>query len=256
MQVFHGAPVQLSGRPEPLKQALKALSDVSWQIQSSEQAHDTINFLMSWRRDPSDWQDRVSLDELLQQTEILPRSFYERPTVEVARELLGKVLVHGATAGQIVETEAYLGEEDRAAHASRGLTPRTRVLFGPGGHAYVFFIYGMYDCLNLVAEPEGRPGCVLIRAVEPLCGLAQMRRRRPSARRVEDLASGPGKLCRALGITRALYGVDVTQGPLTVRRWKREPEFEIVVGPRVGIRHCADWPLRFYIKGNPFVSRP
>ena len=98
----------------------------------------------------------------------LPRSFYARPTVEVARELLGTILVHGACAGRIVETEAYLGLEDRAAHASRGMTAQTKVIFGPPGHAYVYLIYGVYECLNLVAEPDGTAGCVLIRALEPL----------------------------------------------------------------------------------------
>src|SRR5437773_7918701 len=106
---------------------------------------------------------------------ILPRSFYARPTVEVARALLGKVLVHGATAGMIVETEAYLGGgDDLAAHSARGVTPRTRVIFGAPGHAYVYLIYGMYECLNLVAEPEGKPGCVLIRALTPVAGIEHM----------------------------------------------------------------------------------
>jgi DNA-3-methyladenine glycosylase len=163
--------------------------------------------------------------------------------------------VHGRAAGRIVETEAYLGAEDLAAHASRGLTRRTRVLFGPPGHAYVYFIYGKYECLNLVAEPEGTPGCALIRAMEPLTGIELMRRRRPQARALEELASGPGKLTLALGITRRHYGTDVTQGPLAVRRLKHEPPFEILATPRIGIRHSADWPLRFLIAGNRCVSR-
>ncbi len=186
---------------------------------------------------------------------ILKRPFYERPAVQVARGLLGKVLVHGPAAGIIVETEAYLGLDDLAAHASRGMTNRTRVLFGPPGHAYVYFIYGMYECLNIVAEPEGRPGCVLIRALEPVTGLELMQRRRPAARRPEDLASGPGKLTLAMGITRAHYGVDLTRGSLVVREPAEPRKIEIEVTPRIGIRECADWPLRFVIKGNRFVSK-
>jgi DNA-3-methyladenine glycosylase len=186
---------------------------------------------------------------------ILARSFYRRPTVEVARDLLGKILVHGETAGRIVETEAYLGDDDLAAHSARGITARTRVIFGPPGHAYVYFIYGMYECLNLVAEPAGIPGCVLIRAVEPVTGIEIMQRRRPVARKLRDLASGPGRLTLALGITRALNGADVTRGSLTVRTAGDASPFEIEVTPRIGIRHCADWPLRYVIKGNLFVSR-
>src|SRR5512135_1075053 len=121
---------------------------------------------------------------------IVKREFYEHPTVGVARALLGKVLVHGPAAGIIVETEAYLGGEDLAAHSARGITPRTRVIFGPPGHAYVYFIYGMYECLNFTAEPAGRPGCVLLRAIEPVAGLDLMRQRRPAARKPEDLGSG------------------------------------------------------------------
>ena len=112
---------------------------------------------------------------------ILPRAFYARSTVEVARDLLGKVLVHGRTAGVIVETEAYPGGDDRASHSFRGITDRTRVIFGPPGHAYVYFIYGMYECLNIVAEPRGTPGCVLIRALEPVNGIHLMKHRRRGA---------------------------------------------------------------------------
>ncbi len=203
-----------------------------------------------------EWKDRIPLKQIEAESEILPPAFYERPTVEVARGLLGKILVHGNTAGMIVEVEAYLGLADLAAHASRGITDRTRVLFGPPGRAYVYFIYGMYECLNLVAEPDGTPGCVLIRALEPLAGVSIMHRRRPTARSLEDLASGPGKLTRAMGITRRLYGADVTRpGPFTVRRWQHEPGLEIVSTPRIGIRHCTDWPLRFLVGGNRFVSR-
>ncbi len=174
---------------------------------------------------------------------ILPRSFYARATVEVARDLLGCYLVHGERAGKIVETEAYLGRHDLAAHASRGLTARTRVIFGPPGHAYVYLIYGMYWCLNLVAEPEGTPGCVLLRALEPVRGLDGTR------------PSGPGRLTRAMGITSRQNGADVTRGALVVRRPEKAEEAEIVATPRVGIRRCAEWPLRFCLAGNPWVSR-
>ncbi|MBV8845026.1 MAG: DNA-3-methyladenine glycosylase [Bryobacterales bacterium] len=184
----------------------------------------------------------------------LPRSFYNRHAIELARSLLGKILEHGPAAGRIVETEAYLGLSDAAAHASRGRTARTEVLFGPPGHAYVYFIYGMYECLNIVAEPEGSPGCVLIRAVEPLRGIEEMRRRRRAIQRVEDLANGPGKLTLALGITRRLNGADVTRGPLIVCAPERDEPFEIAVSPRIGITKNADWPLRFYIAKSRFVS--
>jgi len=163
--------------------------------------------------------------------------------------------VHGSVSGRIVETEAYLGLEDRAAHAFRGVTPRTRVIFGKPGHAYIYLIYGMYDCLNIVAEPEGSAGCVLIRALEPVSGIARMRSRRPAARRDEDLANGPGKLTLAMGITRRHNGADVTSGILTVHAPVSEEPFEIGVSPRIGITHCADWPLRFFVRENRFVSR-
>jgi DNA-3-methyladenine glycosylase len=168
--------------------------------------------------------------------------------------LLGKILVHRSTAARIVETEAYLGREDRAAHSWRGITPRTKVIFGPPGHAYVYLIYGMYECLNIVAETEGSAGCVLVRAVEPLAGLPLMRRRRPTARRDYDLANGPGKLSLALGITRKHNGADLTKGPLTVRTSSEHFAFETAVSPRIGITHCVDLPLRFYVKDSPFVS--
>lgn len=197
---------------------------------------------------------RMEWSELATESRILPRAFYNREAVTVARELLGKILVHGKAAGMIVETEAYLGGDDLAAHSARGITNRTRVIFGPPGHAYVYFIYGMHECLNLVAEPRGKPGCVLIRAAEPLAGIDLMRRRRPKARSFEKLASGPGNLTRAFAITRAQNGADVTRGSLVVRKWAREPQFEIQVTPRIGIRHCADWPLRFVMTGNGAVS--
>jgi DNA-3-methyladenine glycosylase len=185
----------------------------------------------------------------------LPRSFYARPTIAVARELLGKVLVHGAAAGIIVETEAYLGEGDLAAHTARGITERTRVIFGPPGHAYVYLIYGMYKCLNLVAEQDGAAGCVLLRALEPLAGLELMQALRPGVENVKALANGPGKLTRAMGITRAMNGADVTRGELVVREPGQALEVEIAVTRRIGIRQSAELPLRFAIAGNGFVSR-
>ena len=196
--------------------------------------------------------------QLLARTRPLSRSFFQRPTIDVARDLLGKVIVHRADdnilAGMIVETEAYLGEADAAAHASRGITKRTAVIFGPPGRAYVYLCYGMYECLNLVAEPDGKAGCVLIRALEPLCGLNEMQRRRVKAARLRDYASGPGKLTLALGITRQRNGADITRGPLAVRAFKEPPGFEIVTSTRIGIHVAVESPFRFYIQGNEHVS--
>lgn len=186
---------------------------------------------------------------------VLPREFYARDTVEVAKDLLGKVLVHGPVQGVIVETEAYLGGEDLAAHSAAGITDRTRVIFGPPGHAYVYLSYGMHECLNIVADAEGSAGCVLIRALEPVAGLEIMRARRHAAKRDRDLTSGPGKLTRAMGITRAHYGADLTRGDLVVQAAPNPAPVDIEVTPRIGITKCADWPLRFLIRGNPFVSR-
>jgi DNA-3-methyladenine glycosylase len=172
----------------------------------------------------------------------LGRAFYRRHAVQVARDLLGKILSLDGASGRIVETEAYLSEDDAAAHSARGITPRTQVIFGPPGHAYVYFIYGMYDCLNIVCEPEGVAGCVLIRALEPISGL-------------QGLANGPGKLTRAMGINRTHNGVDVTKGPITIHAPHRQEKFEIATSPRIGITKSADLPLRFIIKDNPSVSR-
>lgn len=187
---------------------------------------------------------------------ILKRPFYERPTAEVARALLGKVLMHGPAAGIIVETEAYPGRDDLASHSARGITGRTRVIFGPPGHAYVYLIYGMYECLNLVTEPAGTPGCVLIRALEPVAGIELMRERRPAARKLEDVARGPGRLTMAMAITRAHYGADITRGNLVVREPASPRALEIQATSRVGIRICAERPLRFILHGNRFVSGP
>lgn len=155
----------------------------------------------------------------------------------------------------IVETEAYLGLTDLAAHASRGLTERTKVMFGPAGHAYVYFIYGMHECFNIVAAEPGVPHCVLIRAAEPLAGLDIMAQRRNWNGPPHGLANGPGKLTQALNITRRLYGADLCAAPLQVRRWKSPPAFEIAVTPRIGIRENVDWPLRFTWSKHPCLSK-
>lgn len=184
----------------------------------------------------------------------LSLAFFARPAVDLAPELLSCLIVHGETAGMIVETEAYLGLDDLAAHASRGRTERTKVLFGPPGRAYVYFIYGMHECLNVVADREGEPGCVLIRALEPLSGIERMYQRRHWHGPVKGLANGPGKLTQALSITREQYGQRLDKGAFTIRAWKNKPEFSIAVTPRIGITQCADWPLRFTWAGHPCLS--
>jgi DNA-3-methyladenine glycosylase len=194
-------------------------------------------------------------DALFRASHVIHLPFYDRPTTVVASDLLGCILIHHGTAGMIVEVEAYLGLGDLAAHASRGITERTRVIFGPPGRAYVYFIYGMHECLNVVAEQEGTPGCVLIRALEPLSGLEEMYERRKWKGAPRGLANGPGKLTEALGISRAQYGLRLDRRPLQIRSWKRPPKFEIQATPRIGIKHCGDWPLRFVWKGHPCLSR-
>jgi DNA-3-methyladenine glycosylase len=196
---------------------------------------------------------------LISRTRVLNRAFFERPTLDVAPDLLGKIIVHKVEghilAGKIVETEAYLGKGDGAAHSARGRTPSTQVIFGPPGRAYVYLCYGMYECLNFVAEPAGEAGCVLIRALEPLVGIGEIRHRRPKAKRLRDLASGPGKLTLALGVTRARNGSDVTRGGLTVREFREPEPFDIVRTTRIGISLSRDLLHRFYIKHNEFVSK-
>ena len=180
----------------------------------------------------------------------LPRSFYDRDTIEVAHELLGKHLVHRVAgverAGRIVEVEAYLGPHDLAAHSARGLTNRTRVMFGPPGHAYVYLIYGMHWCMNVVTQPEGVASAVLLRALEPV-------------RNVELRTQGPGLLCKAMGIDGRLQGEDLLGDSLYIAAPEDEPAIRIVKRPRIGVDYAGHWArrlLRFYIRGNPFVSRP
>jgi DNA-3-methyladenine glycosylase len=188
----------------------------------------------------------------------LPRAFYRRPARAVARDLLGCVLVsrrgRALTAGRIVETEAYLGPEDGASHAA--FRPGSHWLFyGDGGVAYVFLNYGTHCCLNAIAGPAGTPGCVLIRALEPLTGRAVMARRRGLPADSRRLASGPGNLTRALAVTLRDNGADLTRGPLSIRPAPRPRGFRIAAGPRIGITRSAELPLRFWVAGNPFVSR-
>lgn len=199
--------------------------------------------------------DPWSCAALLRATRRIPLAFYERPTIEVAKSLLGCVLFHNRSAGMVVEVEAYLGLNDLAAHASRGLTDRTRAIFGPPGRAYVYFIYGMHECLNVVAEPAGTPGCVLLRALEPLTGLMGMRERRACHGKPCMLTNGPGKLTQALAITRNEYGARLDRGDLQIRQWKSQPEFEIEISPRIGITKHTELPLRFTWKGHACLSR-
>jgi DNA-3-methyladenine glycosylase len=186
----------------------------------------------------------------------LPRAFYLRPTEEVARGLIGAVLVHatpeGVASGRIVEVEAYLGESDPASHAYRGPRGRAEVMFREGGCAYVYFSYGVHWCMNVVTEGEGVGGAVLIRALEPLEGLDLMRRRR-GREDPRDLASGPGKLTQALGIGRSENGLDLIESRLTIV--KGAPPAAIEATPRIGISKAADWALRFVEKGSAFASR-
>lgn len=179
----------------------------------------------------------------------LPRAFYDRDTIAVARDLLGKCLVHVARGveriGRIVEVEAYLGPHDLAAHSARGLTERTQVMFGPPGHAYVYMIYGMYFCMNVVTEREGHASAVLLRAVEPVAN-------------IEERTQGPGLLCRAMRIDRRLNGHDLTGNNFYIATPTKSEPVTIVKRPRVGVDYAGHWAkrhLRFYIKGNPFISK-
>ena len=190
---------------------------------------------------------------------VLPRSFYDRETEVVAREMLGSVLEcetdEGVASGIIVETEAYLGEHDLACHAAVGRTARTEPLYGPPGIAYVYFIYGMDWCFNAVTREEGLPSAVLVRALEPLDGLPLMHRRRPGIRSDVGLTNGPGKLCRALGITGDLNRKPLQRKPLVVREGDRVSDKDVEVTPRIGITKSADWPLRYIVRANKYVSR-
>jgi DNA-3-methyladenine glycosylase len=182
----------------------------------------------------------------------LARSFYARPTAVVARDLLGKVLVYDGPAGRraarLVEVEAYLGARDPASHAYRGPTPRTAPMFGPPGRSYVYFVYGMYHCLNVVTERDGLAGAVLIRGAEPIEGFGD----EPRA------LAGPGKLARAFGLTTAQTNMDLVRSALSLRDAPPVASARVVRAPRIGLNEHAttDKPWRFYVRGSPGVSRP
>jgi len=193
----------------------------------------------------------------------LPRAFYLQPTLRVARALLGKILVHataaGVTAGRIVEVEAYRGPADRAAHSAGGhRSARNEVMWGPPGRAYVYFVYGMHHCVNVVCRPPGSPEAVLLRALEPLEGEALMRRRRrlPEAP-AWRLCRGPGALCQAMGIGRAENGADLVRGALRILDAPALPASRVARTPRIGVDYAggdAAWPWRFLLRGSRAVS--
>jgi DNA-3-methyladenine glycosylase len=186
----------------------------------------------------------------------LPRHFYARPAVQVARDLLGAVLTHetpaGRLSGRIVETEAYGGEDDPASHAYRGRTRRNSVMFGPSGYAYVYRSYGIHACLNAVAGPDGVAGAVLIRAVEPLEGINIMEQNR-GGRRGFEVCNGPGKLCQALDIGLDLNGEDLTAGPLHIDSGVAPGAIES--SGRIGLSQAQELRFRFYVARSPYVSR-
>jgi DNA-3-methyladenine glycosylase len=186
---------------------------------------------------------------------LLPRSFYDRSVHDVARDLIGCTVVHGETAGVIVETESYHAD-DEACHAFAGPTVRNEVLFGPPAHAYVYLSYGIHSLLNFVAEPEGEAAAVLIRALEPVEGIDVMQARR-GVERLEHLCSGPGKLTQALAIGLELNGVPLSTGPIRVlERANGGPEPSVIASERVGITKATELPWRFSVAGSRFVSRP
>ncbi len=189
----------------------------------------------------------------------LPVAFFKRPTEVVAAELIGKVVVSTVggllTAGRIVETEAYLGYDDPASHGYRHRrNARNAALFGPAGIWYVYLSYGMHWCANLVCQRAGLASAVLLRALEPLEGLDVMRQRRGELPD-KQLCSGPGRLCQALGINRNLDGSAMAEGPVMILRGDRVTAGAISATPRIGITKAADWPLRWYVAGNPYVSK-
>jgi len=181
----------------------------------------------------------------------LGKKFFNQPTVELARALLGKCLVYGDLSGIIVETEAYLYVDDPGCHASRGLTPRNAPMFGAAGNIYVYLIYGMYNCLNIVSGKTGEGEAVLIRAVEPVSGIRLMQKRR-GTQKIENLCNGPGKLTQAFGITRKHNNTSLLEGDLRIHDSRKKPE--VCSSTRIGLSAGKELELRFFIKGNRFVS--
>ena len=189
----------------------------------------------------------------------LPRSFYARSPLEVAPELLGKILVTqlgdgGRAVLRIVEVEAYLGQSDPASHAYRGCRGRAALMYGLPGKLYVYFTYGMHFCMNAVAHEPGDAGAVLLRAAEPLAGIAQMQANRGRERPPHALARGPACLTSALGVARQENGADLIRGPVRLHHPAEETDYPVAAGPRIGIRHAADKPWRFFIPGHPSLS--
>ncbi len=189
---------------------------------------------------------------------LLTRAFYRRDALDLAPDLLNKVMVVGGRSGRIVEVEAYRGTDDPASHAFRGPTPRTQVMFGPPGHLYVYFSYGMHWCANVVAGRNGTAAAVLIRAVHPLTDIEGMRASRPAARRDVDLTNGPAKVCQALGIDGTFDGLDIAVKGAAVALFDDgvPPPPTPTMGPRVGISRAVDHPWRFSVPGDPYRSRP
>jgi DNA-3-methyladenine glycosylase len=191
--------------------------------------------------------------------EALPTAFYQRPSLDVARDLLGCHLTDGAVTVRLVEVEAYAGRNDPASHSFRGKTPRNAIMWGPPGKLYVYFTYGMHWCMNAVCGDPGEPSAVLLRAGEVVAGLDIAQARRPDARE-RDLGRGPARLARLLGITGEDNGVDLTAGaaPLTLQPGARVPDRLVCTGPRVGLNprmgEAADWPWRYWVDGSPAVS--
>jgi DNA-3-methyladenine glycosylase len=188
---------------------------------------------------------------------ILPKPFYLKDSITVAKELLGKTLIKttkdNILSGIIVETEAYLQEEE-SCHAYKGITPRTKTMFEEGGLLYVYFIYGMYHCINVVTEEKGRGCAVLIRGIEPVSGIETMENNRKTNKK-ENLTNGPGKLAQAFGFTKKENGIDLTLSRSIYIEDQKKPVDDIVITKRIGINKAKDLPYRFYLKNNDYISR-